>query len=115
MKRLCVFFASMVYDLSDDTERHYQAVFYIVLTLLGQFTQTEVRSSHGRADAVVRTREYIYVFEFKLNGSAKKALRQIDEKGYLIPYTVENLKLIKVGVSFDKETRNIGEWLIENR
>lgn len=51
----------------------------------------------------------------RCNGSAKEALRQIDEKGYLIPYTVENLKLIKVGVSFDKETRNIGEWLIENR
>lgn len=113
MERLRAFFASMPYDLSDDTERHYQAVFYIVLTLLGQFTQTEVRSSHGRADAVVRAGEYIYVFEFKLNGSAKEALNQIDDKGYLIPYTVENQKLIKVGVSFDKDTRNIGEWLVE--
>lgn len=55
------------------------------------------------------------MIRFRCNGSAKEALRQIDEKGYLIPYTVENLKLIKVGVSFDKETRNIGEWLIENR
>ena len=76
-------------------------------------TESEVRSACGRADAVVKTPEYIYVFEFKLDGSAEAALRQIDEKGYLIPYTADERRLIKVGVSFDKEKRNLGEWLIE--
>ncbi|MDR0896189.1 MAG: PD-(D/E)XK nuclease domain-containing protein, partial [Prevotellaceae bacterium] len=38
--------------------------------------------------------------------------RQIDEKGYLLPYTLDGRKLIKVGVSFDKEKRNIGRYLI---
>ena len=80
---------------------------------MGQFTEIEVRSAIGRADAVVRTQDIIYVFEFKLDGDAKKALEQIDGKGYLIPYTVNNRRLVKVGVSFDKETRNIGEWLTE--
>ena len=28
MKRLKVFFTGIPYDLSDDTERHYQAIFY---------------------------------------------------------------------------------------
>lgn len=113
MTRLRAFFGSMSYELSDDTERHYQAVFYIVLTLLGQFTQVEVRSSHGRADAVVKTQDYIYVFEFKLNGTAEDALKQIDEKGYLIPYTADQRRLVKVGAAFDKETRNIGQWLVK--
>lgn len=69
------------------TERHYQVVFYLVFKLMGQFTGAEVRTARGRADAVVKTPDYIYVFEFKLDGSAEQALRQIDEKGYLLPYT----------------------------
>lgn len=79
---------------------------------MGQFTESEVRSIRGRADAVVKTSDYIYVFEFKLDGSAEAALKQIDDKGYLIPYTVDGRQLVKVGVSFDKEKRNLGEWLI---
>ncbi len=54
--------------------------------LPGQFVETEVRSARGRADAVVKTKDTVYVFEFKLNGTAEEALRQITEKGYLIPY-----------------------------
>lgn len=112
MTRLRAFFGSIPYELSDDTERHYQTIFYLVFTLLGQFTGVEVRSSHGRADAVVKTRDFIYVYEFKLNGTAEEALKQIDEKGYLIPYTADHRKLVKVGAEFDKATRNIGKWII---
>lgn len=49
----------------------------------------------------------------KLNGSAGDALKQIDEKGYLIPYTLDGKHLVKVGVNFSKETRNVDEYLIE--
>ena len=63
-------------------------------------------------DAVVKTPKYIYVFEFKLNGSVDEALRQIDDRGYLIPYTADGRQLVKVGASFNKEDRNIGEWKV---
>ncbi len=66
----------------------------------------------GRADAVVKTKDFIFVFEFKLNGTAEEALKQIDEKGYLIPYTLDGRKLVKVGVNFSKETRNVDEYVI---
>ena len=56
---------------------------------MGQFTEAEVKSARGRADAVVKTPKFIYVFEFKLNGTAEEALKQIDEKGYLIPYQAD--------------------------
>ena len=79
---------------------------------MGQFTESEVRSACGRADAVVKTSDYIYVFEFKLEGTAEAALKQIDDRGYLLPYTTDGRKLVKVGVSFDKEKRNLGEWLV---
>lgn len=112
MERLKVFFSGIPYELSGDTERHYQAIFHVVFTLLGQFVESEVRSSRGRADAVVRTPAAIYVFEFKLDGTASAALKQIDEKGYLIPYTLDGRKLVKVGVNFSKETRNIDEYIV---
>lgn len=113
MTRLEAFFADFPYELNDKTERHYQVVFYLVFKLMGQFTEAEVRSARGRADAVVKTPKYIYVFEFKLNGTAEQALRQIDDKGYLIPYQVDGRQLVKVGVEFNAEERNIGRWLIE--
>jgi hypothetical protein len=111
--RLRSFFADFPYELNTRTERHYQVVFYLVFKLMGEFTQAEVRSARGRADAVVKTADYIYVFEFKLDGSAETALKQIDEKGYLLPYEADGRKLVKVGVSLNPEERNLGEWLVE--
>ena len=75
---------------------------------MGQFTEVEVRSARGRADAVVKTPKYIYVFEFKLNGTAEQALQQIDEKGYLIPYQADDREVVKVGVECgEKEYRSM--------
>jgi hypothetical protein len=113
LRRMRAFFADMPYELNDQTERHYQVVFYIVFKLLGQYTNAEVHSAFGRADMVVMTPDYIYVFEFKLFDTAEAALMQINDKGYPIPYSVDGRKLFKIGVEFDAETRNLGRWLIE--
>ncbi|MDR3147078.1 MAG: ATP-binding protein, partial [Treponema sp.] len=112
MTRLRAFFSSIPYELNDRTERHYQAVFYVVFTLMGQYTGAEVRSAAGRADAVVSSGDTVYVFEFKLagGGTVEDALRQIDEKGYLIPWTAGGKKLVKVGAVFDPAIRTLGEW-----
>jgi hypothetical protein len=112
MERLNIFFAHIPYELNNNNEKHYQAVFYIVFTLMGQYIDVEVRSAKGRAGAVVKTKEAIYVFEFKLNGTAENAGQQMDDKGYLIPYQADNRKLVKVGVEFSKEERNIHRYII---
>lgn len=113
LNRLQAFFADFPYELNDKTERHYQVVFYLVFKLMGQFTEAEVRSARGRADAIVKTPKYIYVFEFKLNGTAEQALQQIDDKGYLIPFQTDGRELVKVGVEFSKEERNISRWQLQ--
>jgi Predicted AAA-ATPase/PD-(D/E)XK nuclease superfamily len=113
LTRLQAFFADFPYELNAKTERHYQVVFYLVFKLMGQYTGAEVRSARGRADAVVKTPKYIYVFEFKLGGTAEEALKQIAEKGYLIPYQSDGRQVVKVGVGFSAEARNIAEWLSE--
>jgi len=111
LTRLRAFFENIPYDLNDRTERHYQVVFYLVFTLLGQFLQTELKSAKGRADAVVWTPTHVFVFEFKLNGTAEDALAQIEERGYAVPWSADGRTVVKVGVEFDKETRNLGRWL----
>lgn len=113
IERLKAFFAGIPYELNDQTERHYQVIFYLVFRLMGQFIDTEVRSAKGRADAVVKTKDRIYLFEFKLNGSAEEALRQMGEKGYLEPYAMDLREKVKVGVDFSKEQRNINDFIVE--
>ncbi|MDR1597122.1 MAG: ATP-binding protein [Treponema sp.] len=115
MNRLKAFFAGIPYELNDKTERHYQTLFYLVFRLMGQYTEVEQRGSQGRSDAVVRTADTVYLFEFKLatGGAAnpvEAALRQIDEKGYLIPWTASGKKLVKVGAVFDPAARTLGDW-----
>ena len=78
---------------------------------LGYYTQTEVKSAVGRADAVCRTKDRTYVFEFKLDGSAEDALKQIDGKGYMIPYKKEG-QCIKVGVNISSATRTLDSWKV---
>jgi hypothetical protein len=120
MRRFQTFFSSIPYDIRTkfDAEQHYQTVFYLVFTLLGQIAETEVRSEYGRADAVVKTAGAIYVFEFKTTtgGTIEDALAQIDDKGYLLPYAADGRRLVKVGVVCgggtpdDPNRRNIAEW-----
>jgi hypothetical protein len=114
MTRLRAFFADIPYELNDKTERHYQTLIYLVFRLMGQYAAVEFHSAKGRADLVVFTADTVYVFEFKLTGggTAEDALAQIDGQGYLIPYTAGKRKLVKIGVDFDPEERNIGRWML---
>jgi hypothetical protein len=76
--------------------------------------RTEVKSARGRADMVMYTAHTIYVFEFKVNHSADEALKQIDEKGYMVPYEADARKLVKCGVEFSSKLRTLKEWKIVN-
>jgi hypothetical protein len=116
MLQLKAFFESIPYDLNyQKNEKYFQTIFYLVFTLLGQFTQAEVRSASGRADAIVFTDKFIYLFEFKMdgNGNAEDALRQIDTGRYALPYAMDKRPIAKVGVVFDADKRNITEWKIQ--
>ena len=114
MQRFEAFFADFPYELNDKTERHYQVVVYLIFKLMGQFTQVEVRSAKGRADAIVQTPKYIYVFEFKLNGTAEDALQQINDKGYAAPFQADGCQVVKIGVEFSAEARNVSRWLVDD-
>ena len=67
--------------MENKTEKHYQAIIYLIFSLLGYYIQSEVKSAIGRADAVCRTQDRIHVFEFKVDGSADAALCQALRRG----------------------------------
>ena len=115
------FISSVPYNAEKQTEAHYKTIFYLVARLCTPYVvKTEEASAAGRSDMVVETKTAVYMFEFKLDGSAEEALKQINDKGYLIQYTAKTKddgsakKLYKIGISFDTNTRTIGEWKISS-
>jgi hypothetical protein len=113
LEHLKTFFANVPYDLIEQKEKYYQTIFFTVFKLIGAMTEAEVRTNNGRIDAVVKTADHIFVFEFKLQGSAAEALQQIRDKHYAAPYRDDRRQKVSIGVAFSPATRNIGEWLVE--
>ena len=113
MVRLKAYLASISNRLSNKNERDFQTVFYLIFNLMGAFILVEEESAIGRADAVVHTPDAVYVFELKYDGSAEDAIKQIDDKGYLIPYSADGRRLYKIGVNYDSQQRTIGEWIVK--
>ncbi|MBR2527463.1 MAG: ATP-binding protein [Blautia sp.] len=104
-------FANIPYTLESDPFEHYfQAVIYLVFTLLGKFVLCEMHTYTGRIDCKIETKDYIYLFEFKRDDTAEAALKQIESKDYALPFIADTRKLIKIGVSFDSATRKLVGW-----
>ena len=112
MTRLQSFMTDTPYELIRDQELHYQNVMFIVSKLLGFYVQAEYRTSQGRIDLLLQTDKFVYIMEFKLEGSAEEALKQIEERGYTAPFASDTRKVLKIGVNFSSQTRNIDRWLI---
>lgn len=108
---LTALFANITYTTENDPFEHYfQSVIYLVFTLLGKFALCEMHTYTGRIDCKVETGDYIYLFEFKRDDTAKTALQQIDTKDYALPFVADSRKLFKIGVSFDSNARMINGW-----
>ena len=112
-ERLKTMFADIPYELARDREVHYQNILYIIFKLMGFYVQVEYRTNRGRIDLVLQTQDYVYIMEFKLNGSADEALAQIREKGYAAPFAKDSRTVYKIGVNFSDELRNIQEVKVE--
>lgn len=94
-----------------ERERYFQYTFYLIMRLVSVYTvYAEKVQSQGRVDFIVETSDYVYIFEFKLDGTAEEALLQIEEKGYAREYATDSRKVYKIGASFSSETGTIGDW-----
>ena len=114
MQRLQSFFAGAKFDqIAKDTENWFQNVVFFVTTLCGLYIEAEHQTSNGRIDLVMKTDKYVYVMELKYDGTPEEALRQIDDKGYALPWQADGRKVIKVGANFSSELRRLSGWVIE--
>lgn len=118
MARFKALFATLPYTTvkkeKEDTviEQNFQNVFYLVFTLLGQWSTVEETSSFGRADCVLQNVNNVFIFEFKRDKSADEALWQIEESRYAEPYKASGKRIVKIGASFSTKERNLAEWKI---
>ena len=113
---LTSFLASIPYSIrrkenEHERERYFQYAFYLILRLMSVYmVYIEKQMSQGRADCIIETDKYVYIFEFKLDGTADEALQQIEDRGYATPYASDTRSVYKIGCSFSSETGTIEEW-----
>ena len=99
-----------------DRELYFHYTFYLLMRLISCYTvYTEKQLSEGRADCIVETDDFIYIFEFKLDGTADEALAQIDSRGYGKPYEADSRQVYFIGASFSSKTGTVEEWEVEQR
>ena len=97
-----------------ERERYFHYTFYLIFNMVSVYTvYTEKEQNEGRVDCIVETDKYVYVFEFKLDGTAGEALAQIEAKGYARPYVADARKLFRIGAVFSSQTGTISEWAVE--
>ena len=92
-----------------DVKRHFR----LFMEMIGAKVAAEEGSAFGYADAIIETKKFVWVFEFKFNKSAKQAIRQIRDKGYADQYMGDKRSVTLVGVNFRMAKRNIDEPLFE--
>ena len=93
-------------------EGFYEYTFYLILSMLNVYVQTQVKCWTGRVDAIVYMPQAIYLFEFKTGTTADQAVAQIDERHYADRFATEKRKVVKVGVNFDIESWTISDWTV---
>lgn len=111
MEAIKAFLASVPYHLDNGNEHHYHALLYTLLTAFGADVVAEEPTAKGRADLVLRMPTTIYIMEIKYDGLATEALEQIKKKGYADKYRLDGRPVVKVGVNFSGQERNITEWI----
>jgi hypothetical protein len=94
------------------TEEYYQKFFFLYFRMMCDLVYAEVRNSTGATDVTITTPEYVYVVELKVNTNPEVALKQIDDKGYAVPFMEGKRKVYKIGVNFSTQERSISEWKV---
>jgi Predicted AAA-ATPase/PD-(D/E)XK nuclease superfamily len=111
-KRFNELLASIPYPIHIAEEKYYHSLIYLALRILGFDAGAEVMTNDGRIDMIVSTPGSVFIFEFKINGSARKALKQIKETDYPARYRGEGKALVLVGANFSSKSRSIDDWQV---
>ena len=92
------------------TEHYFEFAFSNILNMLGIACTVEKHNCVGSVDAVVEFGDFVYIIEAKLDKKVEDALEQIEKNAYAVPFESSGRKIVKLGVVFSSEKRNIVEW-----
>lgn len=70
LRLLHTYLSTVPYCDHTDYEGHYQQMLYVIFSILGMYTDVEVRTPRGLVDIVLRAPHALYIMELKLNKSA---------------------------------------------
>ncbi|MDE6682476.1 MAG: ATP-binding protein, partial [Muribaculaceae bacterium] len=112
MKNLDIFLAGIPYDMKMEDENNFHNAMYILLTLIGIKAETEVHTSDGRIDLIIKTDKFIYIIELKFDKSSESAMKQIEDKNYAYPYSSDSRQIFLIGANFSSETRHLDKPVI---
>ena len=110
MKRLESLFADGDYQVVGKAELYFQNVVWVIFKMIGFYTEVERHTSDGLMDMFIKTADYIYILEFKLDKSAEEALQQIEDKQYVKPFEHDGRTLYEIGINFSTSTKRIDGW-----
>lgn len=96
-----------------DHEKHYQTIFYVLTKIIGMKAFVEVATNRGSIDFVLELKYHIFIFEFKIRGTAQDALTQIKAMQYEQKYYALGKQIVLVGALFSIQERNIDSWVYE--
>ena len=116
MERLKTLYCALPYANNPKiqfVERDFQNVIYLVFSILGEFVISEPHFSKGRADVILINKEFVYIFEFKVDQDAQTALNQINVKNYAGSYNMDGRKIFKIGANFSSKEKNLTDWIVD--
>lgn len=113
MQSMKSLFADTNSEVEKDKEIHFQNMMAIAAKMIGLTVRTEIHSARGRCDMQILTSGFVYIFEFKINGTPEEAMNQIHEKGYAAPFEADSRTVFIIGTNFSTETRTLDGWIIE--
>lgn len=108
-------FASIPYQIiPKENENYFSSLIYVMLRVLAVNITSELSSYKGRADAVIKTEDTIYIFEYKMAPhTAAEGMEQIKSRGYADEFASDPRKKVAVSLVIDKEKRQITEYAAE--
>lgn len=105
--------ASTGYDITKHTEGYFHTIMHVLMYSTGLTTFSELQSAEGRLDTICTTYKAIYIFEFKLDGTADAALKQIEDNQYAVPFLHQPKTIYLVGVNFVSTDKRINQILVK--
>ncbi len=91
-------------------ENYYHSIFFLIMKLLGFNIEVEIKTIDGRIDAVIHTKDNIFILEFKIDQSAEKAIQQIKDKKYALKYKDDKKPIFLIGINFDTNKKYINDY-----